>query len=334
MGAATAPVQLTRRLEPAELAAVRRLIDAATEVDGVPPLSEHVSLHLRYGGDAETRNALVRAPDGSIAGYAHLDVTDEVAGASAELVVHPQQRRRGYGRALVERLLAQAPEGRLRLWAHGEHSDAAKLAAALGFTRVRALLQLRRSLYVPLPPANVPAGTSVRTFDPDRDAADWVALNAAAFGEHPEQGQWTLKDLQRRMQEPWFDPAGFFLAERSGRLVGFHWTKVHGGARPSESAGRGDGHGHDPLGEVYVVGVHPQARGGGLGRALTVVGLAHLRNLGLPAVMLYVEQENTAAIRVYEGLDFTRWDTDVVYRSPARDRSATPSTSTVRDWAP
>lgn len=318
VGAPTAPVQLARRLEPAELADVRRLIDAATDADGVRPLSEHVSLHLRYGGDAETHHALVRAPDGSLAGYAHLDVTDAVAGASAELVVHPQQRRRGYGRALVERLLAEAPEGRMRLWAHGEHTDAAQLAAALGFTRVRALLQLRRSLYAPLPAANLPASTTVRTFDPGRDAAEWVALNAAAFAGHPEQGEWTLEDLQRRMREPWFDPAGFFLAERSGRLVGFHWTKVHGGTGPSEPAGRRDGHGHDPLGEVYVVGVHPQARGAGLGRALTVIGLAHLRSLGLPAVMLYVEEESTAAIRVYEGLGFTRWDTDVVYRSAER----------------
>ena len=34
------------------------LVEAATEADGVRPLSEHVMLHLRYGGDAPVRNVL------------------------------------------------------------------------------------------------------------------------------------------------------------------------------------------------------------------------------------------------------------------------------------
>jgi len=30
--------------------------------------------------------------------------------------------------------------------------------------------------------------------------------------------------------------------------------------------------------------------------------------------MLYVEEDNAAAIRVYTALGFTHWDTDVVYQ--------------------
>ena len=143
-----------------------------------------------------------------------------------------------------------------------------------------------------------------------RDEDEWTALNRRAFASHPEQGAWTRADLDLREQEPWFNPEGFFLAERAGRLVGFHWTKIHGqdGEDSQET-----GHAHQAIGEVYVVGVDPSERGSGLGRALTLVGLRYLRSRGLFQVMLYVDESNTPAIRLYESLGFTHWDTDVMF---------------------
>jgi mycothiol synthase len=122
-----------------------------------------------------------------------------------------------------------------------------------------------------------------------------------------------------RERERWFDAEGFFLAERDGRLAGFHWTKVHGGHAAAE---HGHEHGHEPIGEVYVVGVDPAERGSGLGRGLTVIGLRHLRSRGLTQVMLYVDETNTAAIRLYESLGFTHWDTDVMFAPGAPAPSA------------
>lgn len=292
------------RLSPAEVSAVTAVVDQATEADGVRPLSEHVMLHLRYGGDDAGRNVLAYAGDQLVA-YGHLDTSDAIAGASAEVVVHPGHRRRGYGRAVVEAMTGEAQGRRLRLWAHGEHPAAAALAARTGFSRSRVLWQMRRSLYAALPPAQVPAEVVVRTFQPGRDDAEWVRLNASVFASHPEQGQWTVEDLHVRMREPWFDPEGFFLAERGGRLVGFHWTKIHGGGDQH--------HGHRALGEVYVIGVDPAEHGKGLGRALTLIGLQHLRQKGLPDAMLYVEADNRSALRLYTALGFTRWDTDVMF---------------------
>lgn len=308
-------VEVLGRLDAAEVAEVAALVERATEADGVRPLSEHVMLHLRYGGDQEVRNVLVRVGD-ELAAYGHLDVTDQVAGASAELTVDPAHRREGLGTLLVRTTLGETTDGRLRLWAHGEHPAAAAMAARLGFQRSRCLWQMRRSLYAPLPAPTLPAGVDVRPFRPGTDDDAWVALNALAFRDHPEQGTWTADDLHRRMAEPWFDPAGFFLAvrpdgQRGDRLVGFHWTKVHGG----HNGGRNHGHGHEPIGEVYVVGVHPDERGTGLGRALTLEGLRHLRHLGLPEAMLYVDADNAAAIGLYTRLGFTRWETDVMFRA-------------------
>ena len=77
-------VEVVGRLDPTELERVTLLVEHATEVDGARPLSEHVALHLRYGGDAAVRHVLVYEGD-DLAGYAHVDPTDTVAGSSAEL---------------------------------------------------------------------------------------------------------------------------------------------------------------------------------------------------------------------------------------------------------
>jgi mycothiol synthase len=284
------------------------LMDAVSDADGDYPLSEHVVLHLRHGGDADVRHLLL-CRDDQVVGYAHVDVTDPVAGSSAEMAVHPEHRRRGLGRALVEAAVDESPDGRLRLWAHGEHPAATALARGLGFERVRVLFQLRRSLFTPVPAPELPDGVRVRPFEVGRDEASWLRVNNRAFADHPDQGRWSARDVELREAEPWFDPAGFLLAERrsDGALLGFHWTKVHG-ADPQKN-----GHGHEPIGEVYVLGVDPEARGLRLGPALTLAGLRHLRAQGLPVAMLYVDESNTRAVALYEGLGFTRWSTDICF---------------------
>lgn len=306
----TAPQVLTRLTAP-DVADVRALVDVVTAADGTPPLSDHVMLHLPQGGDAGVRHLLVRGDDGTLVGYAHLDVTDQVSGSSAELAVRPASRGHGTGRALAAALLAQSPDGRLRLWAHGEYPAAARLATSLGLTRQRVLWQMRRPLSAALPPLVVPEGIHLRTFVAGQDEQAWTRLNNLAFAAHPDQGGWGVEEVQLREQEPWFDPAGFFLAERDSQLVGFHWTKVHGGTRHADSV-QGD-HQHEALGEVYVVGVDPSEQGHGLGPWLTLVGLHHLQALGLRECLLYVDEGNTNAIRVYERLGFSRSATDVCF---------------------
>ncbi len=307
-------LEVARRLDPEDVDRVLRLVDDATLADGVSPLSEHVLLHLRRGGEEPGRHLLLiddTAGGQPVVGYAHLDPTDAVSGPSAELVVAPAHRRAGLGTGLV-RALEDEAHAPLRLWAHGMRSEARDLAHALGYVVGRELLQMRRSLDEDLPAPDVDHHVSIRTFTDD-DAYELLELNALAFASHPEQGAWTYADLAARMSEPWFDPAGLFLAETTRSitdeppLLAFHWTKVHG----DDPA---DGHGHHPIGEVYVVGVHPRAQGRGLGRAMTLVGLHHLRTMGLEQAMLYVDADNEPAVRTYTALGFTRWDSDVQFR--------------------
>ena len=189
-----------------------------------------------------------------------------------------------------------------RIWAHGNLEPARATAAALGLVVVRELLQMRRPL-ADLPALTVPDDVRIRTYSGPADDAELLRVNNAAFAWHPEQSGWTEADIAERRAEPWFDPAGLFMAvdEHSDKLLGFHWTKVHG----------------EDLGEVYVVGVDPAAQGRGLGATLTLVGLHHLAERLLkssePTVMLYTEADNSAAVKTYERLGFTVFSVDAAY---------------------
>ncbi|GAA2260507.1 mycothiol synthase [Streptomyces atrovirens] len=286
-------------LSPGQTETVLALLAEAARTDGQQAVSEQGRLQLR-GGERDGVSHLLLSVDDELVGYAQLEDTDPVEPPAAELVVHPSHRGHGHGRALGSALLAASGK-RLRVWAHGGHSAARHLAQVLGLTLFRELRQMRRPLAgLDLPDPVLPEGVTVRTFVPGRDDAAWLAVNAAAFAHHPEQGALTQRDLDDRKAEAWFDPEGFFLAEKDGRLVGFHWTKVHAAER---------------LGEVYVLGVSPDAQGGGLGKSLTTIGLRHLAARGLPTAMLYVDADNKAAVSVYERLGFVTHETDLMYRT-------------------
>lgn len=278
------------------------LIQLAQAVDLQSPLSEHVLLHLKHGGDVRARH-LVGIEDEKIIGYVHLDLTDEVSGPSVQVVVHPRFRNLGYGKQLLQRALVVAGTT-LRLWSHGENAMARRLAESVGMKEIRTLLQMRRSLLSAIEPAVFPPSYDISTFNRQRDERKWLEANREIFVEHPEQGVWEARDFEIRMKEEWFNPEGFFIVHHFNEIAGFSWTKVHSHSH---------GHDHVPLGEIYVLGVGRGHRGKGLAKALTLHSLTYLRSLGLLEAMLYVNQEDRAALSLYESCGFRNWDVDTLY---------------------
>ena len=287
---------------------VTALVAAAAAADGHVPLSEEARLAVAHGRPGSF-HLIEHGAEGSVLGYAYIgtaDPADPGSGRSCELVIAPEARGAGLGTLLARDALTA---GATRFWAHGAHPGARRGAAKLGLVESRELRLLEITGWTPaaLSP-KPPTGVSIRPFRPGEDDEAWLKLNAEAFAQHPEQGQWTRADLAERLAEPWFDPAGFFLAERGGasarELVGFHWTKTHpAGAYAEES-----------VGEVYVLGVSPRAQGTGLGRVLLHLGLGYLGRRGFRTVILYVDGDNTAAVRLYEQAGFHTRSVDLEYR--------------------
>ncbi|WP_245570997.1 mycothiol synthase [Glaciibacter superstes] len=274
--------------------------------DGYQPFNEQAILDLNAG----RRSAVLIEVDGGVVGAAIL------GGGELDLVIEPRSRRQGYaGEALVGLLAAEhTGHSELTAWSHGDHPGARALASRFGFEAVRTLLQLRLG---PIPPvgdiaARPGAGAdsfSISTFRPGADDAEWVALNALVFAHHPEQGSITAGDLGDRQAEPWFDAGDFLLArDASGRLVGYNWLKIEPGAPGIPDA--------TIAGEIYVIGIHPDAAGRGLGRVLMNAGLARLRDRGVTTATLYVEADNASAVHLYRSLGFTDHTVDVQYRRP------------------
>lgn len=276
----------------------------------MPPFNEQTMLSMSRNPLRNRRHFVVRLGEAVIA-YAGAEMVGN--GAEAELAVDPAHRGKGVGHRLLEGILdwIESDITEIRVWAHGDLPAASAFAARHGFTRDRVLYQFSRDLEgFTWPsawperigrnwpagegaPVRLPEGVRLRPFRVGRDEAEWLRVNAAAFASHPEQGRWTRADLAAREEETWFDPDGLLVAEDESGLLGFHWTKVENG-----------------IGEVYVLGVDPRAQGTGLGRSLTLAGLAHLAAHGIRQVDLYADESNTTAVKLYrsQGFDIVRTD--------------------------
>ena len=292
-------VTTTPEVAQPQLEQVTALVDSAARTDGYASLNEAAWLHLRHPRGGVSHLAAWR--EDVLVGYAQLD--HGTAATTGSLVVSPEHRRTGVGSALVAEAIGTAAT-RLQFWAQGDGSGAQALARKFGFQPIRTLLIMTRDLTGELPEAADPPGVVIRPFRRGVDEEAWLAVNARAFAAHPEQGSLTRADLEDRLQEPWFDPSGFLLAESDGQLVGYHWTKQHS----------------PHLGEVYVLGVDPGSGGRGLGRTLLAAGLRSLAQRGCSAVELYVEADHQRAVALYASHGFQVASRDVMYAQAQEDR--------------
>lgn len=281
-------------------------LDTATRAEVVDLLAAHAgsaSHHVPFDGPAwdalagagRDRFAAATARDGTgaLVGYVQAGRPTAEDRWTAEMIVAAPVAADIGASLLVTlaRAVGSRGGGRIDLWATDPSPAHVEAASRSGFEPYRSLLQMKRPLpLVPSMRAGVPE-LATRPFRPGADEEAFLELNRISFAAHPDQWRLDRAGLERTEREPWFDPNGFLLTESEGRLLGFCWTREFPELDPSE-------------GEIHVIGVHPDAGGRGLGRALVVAGLDHLAERGMEVGMLFVEGDNAPARALYDKLGF------------------------------
>jgi mycothiol synthase len=295
-------------LDDAQLSDIAALVTRAEEADGHPALAEpQRAVAARRDLGVQGALAVLGYEGNALVGCAF--ITPAPDGATAVHVAVDPAHRGGTGPKIKTELIRTAIErapasASVRLWLMQATDEDDAEAARLGFHPERDLLEMRVPL--PLAPQVVARARPVvtRPFEPGRDDEAWLAVNNAAFADHPEQGGWTLEDLHARTAAEGFDPEGFLMAdsEDGSGLIGSCWTKIHHDSSPV-------------MGEIYVISVNPARHSEGWGRALTVAGLEWISRQGITVGMLYTTASNTAAVKLYLSLGFTIHHVDRSYVS-------------------
>jgi len=268
-----------------DASALAELLARCEAVEGFPALSEFKALRVLvadavssivcegdYGLTAVGVAAWHEARDGGAAGY-----------WAAEIAVDPLHRSTDVYLTVLHALVAETA-AQVSLWTFSDQQREA--ATAAGLVESRALVMME--LPLPSDPAVLPPGLEVRRFAVGADEADWLVLNRRVFGDHPEAGSIDAADLELRMAQPWFDADGFLILFDEDEPIGYCWTKRHTAE----------------VGEIYMIGLVPEARGRGLARPLTRTGLDYLSSTGAIRVILYADAANEPAIGLYRSMGF------------------------------
>lgn len=290
---------------------ILELIEATTKLEGHGPVGEHKYSHLKVGASGWL-GVLARDETGELIGYAHTrwGAPSQRPRVAVEVVVHPDAR--GDGEVATQLLdetraaVARAGGGLMYLWVHRVERADDTLAYRLGFGIQRELAFMARHLDSRPREAILPEGIALRAYGGPADEDAFLRVNNAAFEGHPENGGWTHEDFAERRDLDWFAPEDLLMAWRGAELIGFHWTKWHGHESDEVPA-------HEPVGEVYVLAVHPSAQGLGLGRGLLDAGVRHLFDRGCREAILYVDCASTGAVHLYETDGFEYRYRDVCY---------------------
>jgi mycothiol synthase len=274
-----------------DLPEIEAVMLASLEADAIPGFTRF-----------DLSRAIVRIPadyDGTLVALDGEAVVGYCTPRHDDLTVRPECRRRGHGRRLVaaaRELAGRRGDATLVLYVPSHLDASRRFAEALGFSYASSLWLFRLPGDRPVGAPEFPADVVTRSWGPDEDLPAYVTFANASFEGHPTP-LGLNKELARHVAGlPGFDPGGILLVSRSAepeRLVAF--TKVELMPEPPGP----------PTGYIAQIGVLPEWRGRGLGRALLRWGVAYTRSRGATTVELSVEARNETATRLYRSEGFS-----------------------------
>jgi mycothiol synthase len=317
-----------RTYRPEDLASLVALINEADAIDKLERATtlEQMEHEMAFPDYFPATDCFLAWQNGRLVGYADLLLGTEESSSEATVytwgVVHPEWRRQGLGRHLLERLYQRATERLVEVEDKPIHfqgsardieEDRQALFESFGMERVRYFVNLARPINNGLPPVEMPAGYRLRTFDRARDAETVWRVDNAAFQDHWGFTGFPLDAFQHWLDEPHSRPELWLLAEveATGEIVGLGLNRID----PDWIAQTGRQEGY-----VNTLCVLREHRKNGLGTALLAQSLRVLRQAGMEAVHLHADADNlTGAVRLYERLGFKLRKTSMAYQKEMRN---------------
>ncbi len=279
-----------RRFRPADLAAIRAIMDTALETDRPAGWDRRLIERSLERIPADAAGVLVATEAGTVVGYCVPRLDD--------LTVHPDHRRRGHGRRLVAgalELVRRRGLTELELYGPSDHPAAQAFLRTLGFTYRSSLWRLALPPDVGVAHARFPPEVHARAFRPGEDEPDLVRLANESFADHPTPVHFEEAFIRRINALPSFNPDGVRLLSPVGHpeeLVAFARAETE-----LDDGGR-------LVGDVRLIGVLAPWRRRGLGRELLRWSIGWLRDRGAERIELGVEARNERALELYRRTGF------------------------------
>jgi len=294
---------IIRNFHSDDLVAYVQLVNEIDEVDGLGKATtmEQMQEHLGRLHYHPEEDLFLAEMDSLLVGYADMIRELEIGRVILDGAVHPAHRGQGMGSKLLEIAIDHSR----KLGANVVQIPIAQgMQTGEHFVRKKGFRLVRRHWQMSLweyggEVLQIPKGFGLGHFV-HGDEESLCALQNLAFavswGFRPN----TVEEIRCLVNTSWCHPEGILLISEGQQKVGYCWTM--------------DDPARKQKGYIRMMGVDPEYRGRGLGRAILVAGIEYLRKRGMTEIELSVDSKNSSAKRLYQSAGFKRKGTTLWYQ--------------------
>lgn len=243
--------------------------------------------------------------DGKIIGFCTLTSELRIGRVILDCMVHPKHRRKGIATNLLRYGLKRGKELGAPV-AQAEIPEpnlaAQRFVSGLGFREVHRFYELDLELHNLLLP-NVESSLTSRSLKSGEEDKLTEIQNrcfTGTWGFNPN----TIDEIIHRVHLSGCSPEDVILFYDGNKLIGYCWILINSEENSALGTSKG---------LIHMMGVDPDCRGKGHGRALLLAGLSLLKERGIRHAELSVDSENEAACALYRSAGFEIFSTTEWY---------------------